>query len=184
MTHHEKPPMEVTEAAKPGELEMARAQGDAYTRALKHMMNEKAQGGEEKRAGDFIVAYAVEKAEGTYQLQDGELKWEEPQDENCHIEVSVRDAADHRFIPALVVHVRVTDSQGQEIGRHRQPLLWHPWLYHYGRNWHVPGDGRYTLEVSVKAPDFGRHDKENGRRYTDDVAVTFVDVQIKTGQKK
>lgn len=184
MTHQEKPPMKVTKAAQPEELEMTRTQGEAYTKALKHMMNEKSQGGEEKRIGDYIVAYAVEKAEGMYRLEDGELKWQEPEDENCHIEIAVRDAADHRFIPGLVVHVRVTDSRDEGIGRHRHRLLWHPWLYHYGRNWKVPGDGRYTLDVSIEAPDFGRHDKENGRRYADDVEVTFEKVQIKTGQKK
>lgn len=183
MTQQEKPPMTVTKAAKPEELEMARAQGEAYRQALQHMMNEVAQGGEEKRVGDYIVAYAVEKAEGLYRLEDGELRWQEPEAANCHIEISVRDGADNRFIPGLVVHVRVTDSRDQDVGRHRHRLLWHPWLYHYGRNWQVPEDGRYTLDVSVEAPDFGRHDKENGRRYGDDVEVTFENVQIKTGKK-
>lgn len=183
MTHQEAPPMKVTKAAQPEELDMARAQGEAYSEALKHMMNVKSQGGEAKRVGDYIVAYAVEKAEGMYQLVDGELQWQKPDEENCHIEISVRDAADHRFIPGLTIHVRVTASNDEDVGRHRQPLLWHPWLYHYGRNWEVPGDGRYTLDVSIEAPEFGRHDKENGLRYADDVEVTFENVDIKTGQK-
>ena len=177
------PPMKKSDEATLEQLQMAGAQGDAYEKALHYMARQEADDGGEKRAGDYIVAYAVEKAEGLYHLQDGELKWREPDEENCHIEISVRDATDSRFIPALTVSLRVIDSSGKDVGLHQQPFLWHPWLYHYGRNWRVPGDGEYTLQVSIEAPSFPRHDNENGRRYTDDVEVTFENVTIKTGQK-
>jgi hypothetical protein len=162
------------------ELALAREQGDAYVRALQHMVSEVADDGGEQRAGPYIVAYAIEKAEGMYVPdEDGDLVWREPMSGNVHVEVSVRDAADGRFVPDLTVHVRLTDSQGLDIGLHRQPLLWHPWLYHYGRNWAVPHSGDYTMDITIKAPDFPRHDKKNGKRYSDDVEVSFTGVKMK-----
>lgn len=114
----------------------------------------------------------------------GQLHWQEPEQENAHLEVCVRDAADGRFIPGLDVYATLLDSSGNEVGTHQQPFLWHPWLFHYGRNWILPGDGTYTLRVRFDPPNFGRHDKTNGQRYTQPVEVEFRDIQIETGQKK
>ena len=75
------------------------------------------------------------------------------------------------------------DEHDKQIGSHEQPFLWHPWLYHYGRNWHVPGDGNYKLAVQVEPPTFMRHDKKNGKRYAEPVEVIFPKVKIETGQK-
>lgn len=69
------------------------------------------------------------------------------------------------------------------MGTHAQPFLWHPWLFHYGRNWQVPGDGEYTLRVRIEPPTFHRHDKRNGLRYAEPVEVEFRGVQLETGQK-
>lgn len=179
-TAAEEPPMQVTEEAKKEHLELARAQGVAYGRALAEMAQSVAQLGAEKSAGHFIVGYAVEKPEGMYLLQDGELEWQEPETENIHIEISVRDGADGRFVPALDVELTVLDAGGNEVGSHRQPFLWHPWLYHYGRNWRLPGDGKYTFRIRIETPDFPRHDSKNGKRYAKPVQVEFRDVPIKT----
>lgn len=176
----EKPPMQVTEEAKAKHLRLAEEQGKALGRALAEMANNVAQGGEEKASGHYLVGYAIEKPEGMYEVQDGELVWREPEDENIHIEISVRDGADGRFIPALDVELTVLDAKGNEVGTHQQPLLWHPWLYHYGRNWRLPGDGTYTFRVKIGMPAFPRHDKKNGKRYTGPVEVEFRDVPVKT----
>lgn len=182
-TETKKPPMKKSDEAKPEQLDMAREQGDAYVKALKHMASEEAEDGGEKRAGNYVVAYAVEKAEGMYELKDGHLQWREPGNKNAHVEISVRDGADNRFIPGLTITVTMEDEQGKQIGKHKQPFIWHPWLYHYGLNWRVPGDGKYTLNVHIKAPQYMRHDEKNGKRYGEDVEVTFKNVKIKTGQK-
>ena len=29
------------------------------------------------------------------------------------------------------------------------PFLWHPYLYHYGTNAKVPGEGPYTVRVRI-----------------------------------
>ena len=177
-----RPPMAASDEATSNQLRLAREQGDAFERALKQMTEHEAHGAEQ-RAGDYLIGYAVEHAEGMYELHDGELRWMEPRDENAHLEIVVRDAGDGRFIPGLAVHATLIDGEGREVGTHEQPFLWHPWLYHYGRNWRVPGSGAYTLRVRVEAPTFCRHDKTNGQRYARPAEVEFQRVQIETGQK-
>lgn len=171
------------EGDKPG-LKLAQEQGAAFQRTVEHMVKEVADGGGRKHAGEYIVGYAVEKAEGMYMLRDGELQWQEPEENNLHIEVVVSDAGDHRFIPGLSVHVTLIDRQGKAIGTHEQPFLWHPYLYHYGRNWKIPGGGEYTLRVHIDAPQFPRHDKINGKRFADSVDVEFAGITLKTGKEK
>lgn len=179
MEEHETPPQLPSEEATTEELDLANQQGMAIGKALEHMITEVADDGQEKHHGPYLIGYAVEKAEGMYRMdENGELRWKEPAPENIHIEVSVRDAADGRFIPHLTVHARLTDSQGNDVGTHRQPFVWHPWVYHYGRNWYIPRSGDYELEVHIEAPDFPRHDKKNGKRYDEDVTVTFSPVKI------
>lgn len=175
--------MRPSNEASEEQLQLARAQGEALERALKEMTQHEAHGAE-KRAGEYLVGYAVEKAEGLYVLRNGRLQWQEPTDENAHVEVVVRDGADGRYIPGLIVHATLIDQRGTEIGTNRQEFYWHPWLYHYGRNWHVPGDGDYTLRVHIDPPTFARHDKINGKRFAEPVEVEFKDAKIETGQKK
>jgi hypothetical protein len=184
MVHHgEHPPMDPnTDEATAEQLEAARAQGDAYGRAFDLMANKVADDGGEQRAGDYLIGYAVEKAEGMYSYRDGKLHWMEPEDENLHVEVAVRDGGDGRFVPCLDVYATLIDSDGNEIGTHKQPMLWHPMLYHYGRNWKVPGDGEYTLRVRVDPPTFMRHDEVNGCRFVDPVECEFTGVKVSTGQ--
>ena len=164
-------------------LELGKQEGEAYGRILKHMVDEVADGGGEIEQGDYLVAYAFEKAEGMYMPRDGKLEWMAPERENIHIEVAVRDRADGRMIPALDIDVTLIDDAGKEIGTHRQPLLWHPYLYHYGRNWIIPGDGTYSLRVRFPAPQSHRHDKTNGKRFAEGADVMFKNVKLKTGRE-
>jgi len=164
--------------------ELATAEGEAYQRSLRHMIDAVAHTGEMTRQGDYIVGFAQEEAEGLYHLTDeGEFEWMEPSDEeNCHLEVAVADAADGRFIPELSVEATLAAHDDGEVGPVDLDLLWHPGLYHYGENIHVPGDGTYDIEITVDPPTFRRHDEANGDRYGDSVTVLFEDVDIKTGQ--
>ncbi len=172
-----------SDEANKQQIVLAKAQGEAFQRALDNMTQKTAHG-TERRVGDYLIGYAVEDAEGLYHLRGGTLEWVEPQDENAHIEVVVRNAIDGRFIPNLTVYATLIDSTGNQVGTHEQPFLWHPWLYHYGRNWRVPGDGVYALRVRVEVPAFPRHDKVNGKLYAEPAEVMFDSVTIKTGQKK
>ncbi len=175
--------MTTSDEANRHELDLAREQGAALARGLRHMTDDVANDGGEKHAGDYIIGYAVESAEGLYFMNSGTLEWVEPKQENCHVEVSVRDGSDGRFIPSLRVYATLSDNQGNVIGTHEQPYLWHPWVYHYGRNWTVPGDGSYNLKIRIEPPEFPRHDKKNGKRFLEPVEVEFDSIQIKTGRK-
>ena len=177
------PPMDPsTDEADERQLALAREQGDAYRRALDHMATEVAEDGGTQRAGDYLVGYAVEEAEGMDRMTDGRLEWQQPGDDNLHVEIAVCDAADGRFVPCLEVTATLVDPDGTEVGTHEHPLLWHPMLYHYGRNWKVPRDGTYTLRVHVEPPGFMRHDEINGKRFTEAVDVEFSGVEVKTGR--
>lgn len=178
-----KPPMRSSEESTRAQLEVARLQGEALQRAVDAMDGESDSGVISQRAGDYEVAIAIEEAEGMWMPEGGELVWRDPTEENCHVEVCVRDGADGRFVPGLEVHVTLVGPDGREVGTHEQPFLWHPWLYHYGRNWTIPGEGAYTVRVRVEAPRFMRHDHENGRRYAEPVEVEFADVEIEPGRK-
>jgi hypothetical protein len=169
------------EGDSPG-LRLGRAEGEAYGAILQHMLQNVADVGALLESGDYQIAYASEKAEGMYVERDGRFDWDEPTDQNVHLEIVVRDRADGRFIPELDVSVTLIDAAGREIGTFRHPLLWHPYLYHYGRNWRIPSDGRYSLRVRFPAPHFRRHDKENGDRFSEGADVTFKDVRLKTGR--
>lgn len=182
--------VDVAPARKPSDeadekqLRMARQEGDAYHRSLQYMAGQKADAGGLQRAGDYIVAFAQERAEGMWMLHgEGKLVWMEAGDENCHIEVVVSDAVDRRFIPGLDIKVTFRSEKGKSYGPMKVPFVWHPGLYHYGRNLKLPGDGRYTIRIHVAPPKFMRHDKELGRLYASTVTAEFKDVLIKTGRE-
>jgi hypothetical protein len=176
------PPMDPdTSEADADQLDLARAEGAAYGRSLDHMVGHVAHGGGVVAAGEYLVGYAVEEAEGMYDWVDGEAVWHGPGDDNVHVEIAVRDAADGRFVPCLRVEVTLVAPDGTEVGTHEQPLLWHPMIYHYGRNWRVPTDGRYTLRVTIDPPGFMRHDEVNGRRFLETVHAEFTEVDIERG---
>lgn len=179
--HHAPLPLRPSDAANEEQLRLARMQGDVFQHAVDLMLSHQVYG-RERRVGDYLIGYAVEQAAGMYRLRDGQLEWHEPQHENAYIGVVVRDGADGRFLPGLTVYATIIDDTGATIGCHRQPFVWHPWRYHYGRNWRVPGAGAYTLRVRVEVPDFPRHDNVNGRRFTKPVEVAFTDIWIDTGR--
>lgn len=180
----EKPPERPSREADKQQLDLARREGEAYAAELQYMVKEVADTGDQKRAGDYVVAFAQEKAEGMYHPDgNGGLEWMEPgEGENCHLEVSVSDAGDGRFIPYLSIQASLTSSDGTRIGPFEVPFLWHPGLYHYGKNIALPGDGSYSINIRVAPPTFARHDRTNGRRYAQPVSVDFENVKIRTGR--
>ena len=164
------------------QLELAREAGETYLEAVEYMAEEVANTGGKTEEGDYIVGFAQEEAEGMYRMQDGSLSWEEPSDgENCHLEVVVASAADGRFLPEVSVRATLEPEDGETVGPEEIPFVWHPGLYHYGRNLEVPGDGTYTIRVEFDPPAFPRHDEDNGDRFGDPVEVEFEGVEIETG---
>ncbi|WP_336923480.1 iron transporter [Aquipuribacter sp. SD81] len=181
-TPAERPPMRESNEAEPDQLDVARTQGDAYGEALEAMAAE--DGAVTARAGNYVVAFVNEQAEGMYAPADGGgLEWREaPEEANAHLEVAVADGADGRFVPGLDVTVTVLDGD-RELFTHPAPFLWHPFLHHYGFNARIPSAGPFTVRVRIEPPAWMRHDPVNGRRYADPVEVTFADVEFEPGTK-
>ena len=175
------PPMSASNEADDDQLSIARTEGDAYGAALQAMADE--DGAAVAHAGDFLVAFVNEEAEGMYAPDDNDLTWREAAPEaTSHLEVAVADAADGRFVPGLEVRVEVTED-GRQVFNDRLPFLWHPFLHHYGANARLPGPGPYSVTVHIDAPTFMRHDPINGKRYAEGVTVRFPDVQFAQGRK-
>src|SRR3954471_3232295 len=98
--HSERP----SDEANRKQLAIAQREGAAYQEGLRVMATEIADTGGIQQAGDYIVGFAQERAEGMYHLRgEGRLDWMEPEDENCHLEISVSDTGDGRFIPYLTI---------------------------------------------------------------------------------
>lgn len=96
--------------------------------------------------------------------------------------MAVSDADDGRFVPGCTVEATLTGEDGEQVGPTTIPLLWHPGLYHYGKNLELPGEDTYDIDVRIEPPEFERHDETHGDRYGETVEVTFEDVAIETGQ--
>lgn len=169
-----------SDEATADQLAIAKLQGNDYGQALAAMAKQAAV--KSMKAGDFEIWLIAEKAEGLYVLQDGKLQWTKPGDTNAHLEVAPRDAGDGRFVPGLDITLTLKTADGKTVGQEAMPLVWHPWLYHYGKNWKVPGDGTYSATVRIEPFKYDRHDQDNGQRYVDPVEVDFQ-IEIMTGQK-
>lgn len=183
-TRAQTPPHQVTPEATQEGLRLAEEAGDAYQRMVHYFIAHVATSGAEQEAGNYRIAVAVEHAEPLYELLGGQLALTEPPEgANAHLEVAVSDAADGRFVPGLTVSVSLLDEHGKQVGVFHLPFLWHPTMYHYGANVHVPADGKYTLRVATDAPTFPRHDKVNGKRYAEPVVAEFAGLKITTGRK-
>lgn len=183
VTADRNPPAKPSDEADRKQLELARQEGGKYLASLEYMANEVADNGGKQRAGDFIVAFAQERAEGMYEMKDGTLQWVAAEDyKNCHMEIAVLDATDHRFVPYLDITCTLM-KDGEDPIEFKPEFLWHPGLYHYGKDLTVPGDGTYDLHVAIAAPTFPRHDEVNGRRYGAPVEVTFEGIAVTTGRE-
>jgi hypothetical protein len=177
-------PLHVTQEATPAGVALGAEVGSAFRRSVDHFLENVAQSGAKTTVGDFEVAVAAEDAEPLLQPDGGSLRVVEPHDgENAHLEVVVMDADDGRFVPELDVTATLT-SGGNAVGTWRLPFLWHPTMYHYGRNVAIPNPGgTYDLLVEIAPASFGRHDKVNGRRFATAQKVSFDGLRIEGGRK-
>lgn len=178
----ENPDKQPSDEVDENQIQQSRTEGDAYLTSVTYMATRVANDGGTTEAGDYVVGYAQEEAEGMYHLDgDGEFEFVEPDEENCHVEVVVADRGDGRFVPHCTVRARL-ERDGESVGPVEVPFVWHPGVYHYGTNIEVPGSGSYDLHVEVEPPQFHRHDEQNGDRYGETVEVTFDGIDVETGQ--
>ena len=183
-TPSHQPPAQPSDEADKNQLKMAAEEGQKYLASLEYMATKVADTGGKTRAGDYIVGFAQERAEGMYHLKNGKLEWmEAPSDMNCHMEIAVADATDNRFIPYLDIDCTLS-KDGKVITSFTPEFLWHPGLYHYGKDLKLPdGDGTYDLNIKIAPPNFPRHDEKNGKRFAEPVEVDFKGIKITTGHE-
>lgn len=173
--------MQAGDETTEGRVKLSRQQFNACQKALEQMTQKEAHGAQ-KRAGKYIVGFAIEQIDWASNHLAEQLAWEESQDENLHVEIVVQDGTDGHFIPGLAVHTTLVDENGNVIGTQKQPFLLHPWLFHYGRNWRVPREGLYTLRVRIEATESMRQGKLIGKRFAGPLEVEFTGIEIKTEQ--
>jgi hypothetical protein len=181
MSAQHRPPTSPSNEADRDQSELAADQGAAYARALQAMDEESAA--IVHRAGDYLVAFVQEEAEGMDGLEEGRLVWHEPPEEaDAHFERAVADGTDGRFVPGLDITLIVSDGE-RELLRTELPLLWQPFLRHYGINAKVPGEGPYSVYAVIEPPTYLRHDPVNARRYGERVEVEFAGQWFSRGRK-
>ena len=166
---------------------LAKAQGAAYGRTMTEAMFTQAVDGKTVEAPPYQVACAIEYSEGYWHYHDGKfayfLRAEESAERNAHVEIAPRDQATGRFISDLKVAATVLEEKGTPLGTQAEPLMWHPWLYHYGENWRVPRSAKtYRVKAHFDAPAFRRYGKQ-GAAIGPAGNVEFTGVTMKTGQK-
>jgi hypothetical protein len=93
-----------------------------------------ARDGGKQEAGDYVVGYATEEAEASWTYRGGELQFEQPGEQNAHVEVAVADGDDGRFVPGLHVEASLRGADGTEAGPFDVSMVWHLGLHHYGVN--------------------------------------------------
>lgn len=168
------------------QTDLVQAQGDAYQQTLGVLYNDANDGRAQPVAG-YRVGYATDYALAYWEFAGGKLKYaidtEESTVENAHVEATVQEARTGRFVPELRVAATLTGPQGQALGTHELPFMWHPWLFQYGENWRVPRTGYYHLRLRADAPAFRRYGRVAGRTLAHGFDVAFDSVRIVTGSK-
>lgn len=165
---------------------LQRASRAALEDTIKAMWAQASSGGETRQDG-MIVTYAIEYAEAFWTFSpSGSFRYtvenESSNEKNAHLEVAPRDPRTGRFIPAATVTTR-TIGPGGGSPRQDTPMLWHSWLYHFGKNVRVPHSGRYTLEVTVTPTPVPHYGRATGNTWWSPVSVSFPGATIKTGGK-
>ena len=158
--------------------------GESYSEALKTIAALMMDHGQ-TAADDYLITVGFEKAAGWYVLENGNLKWKYPENgENIHAEVIVQDINDLRFIPYLNISYELLDKDKKVVASKKEfRFIWHPFAFHYAEDFKIPGAGEYFTKVSIKIPDFRRHDSLRGKKYQSEVNVELGPFDLKPGVK-
>lgn len=166
-------PFAESDEATAEQLERARDVGNVVRDEVEWVRAHDAAASGEMTAGEYRIAYLVTAPEGWY---DGAGAWHEPAAGMAHVAAVVRDAADGRDVPGLVVRATITPAGGA--GRTMDmPYGWHTALNRYGDDVALPS-GPFTLRVDVAPAPYWRHDPTNGDRFADTVTAEFTNVRV------
>lgn len=129
-------------------------------------------------SGDYGIEYEIEAPHGFYEFSAGKLEWKEPQEENAHICVVVKDAQSGDPLPGLTIDTTLLDRRGGRAASATLTYLWDTVHPHYGANVKVPPEDGYLLQIHVFPPTFSRFDKERGKRFAGGADVQFEGIAI------
>ncbi|WP_018611637.1 hypothetical protein [Segetibacter koreensis] len=70
------------------------------------------------------------------------------------------------MIPSLNIQASIVNINGCVTDNKTIPFAWLPLINGYGNNIKLSGSGNYTINISIVARTFHRHDPYNGDRFT------------------
>jgi hypothetical protein len=158
-------------------MHLARLQGDAYAQAAAHLLSEASGLGAECRVGGYRIGYVARVEAGT-DPPGGGCEHGDIEAGMVSLGVIVRDAADGRFVPGLQVVVTILAANGSELGCHTHPLLWHPVVHQYARDWALPRVVPLRVRVSIVSTPHVQRSRIYADRLADSVEIEFSDVII------
>ena len=164
-----------------GGAALARSEGGASDRSLTELLRSAGVSGSQARSGDYRVTVLVQRPRGLWQVRDGGLRYVDP-DGNAgpaaHIDVVVQEAASGRFVQDLKLRATILDSRRKKTGSYTLPMMWHPWMNHYGLTVSVPASGRYSIRVRAVAPAFRRYGGGAAKQFNRPLDVTVHGVRL------
>lgn len=160
---------------------LARSEGSASDRSLTELLRSAGVSGSQARSGDYRVTVLVQRPRGLWQVRGGGLRYMDPDSSAgpaAHIDVVVQEAASGRFVQDLQLRATILDSRRRETGSYTLPMMWHPWMNHYGLTVPVPASGRYSIRVRAAAPAFRRYGSGAAKQFNRALDVTVHGVRL------
>lgn len=180
-TPPEMPPFRLSDEATSSELTHALNVGKAVRRQIEWVEREEAVASGEKAAGEYLITYLITPADDYYDIEaavaDLPAHHTTVLPGSAHVAVVIRDAADGRLVPGLIVSATLTGTSAGATKAALLPFGWHEILNRYGENVILP-PSPFTLTVHITAPGYRRHDRVNGDRFRQAVTVRFADVSV------
>jgi uncharacterized protein involved in high-affinity Fe2+ transport len=159
------------------QLAYARAEGDSVDKCTAWIISQAGSNGGQMRAGEYKITYAITAPEGWYEYINQHAQWQSPTNANAHLWLFVQDGADGRIVPPLDIRATIRNASGNLVEQKIMRFAWMPLVNGYGENIQLPGEGTYSLELSVTPPIYHRHDPYNGDRFTE-VTTAVIPLQI------
>lgn len=168
-------PLVPGDAATAAQLALAHQQGQATTEELMWAIARESASTGTLHAGPYTITYLVTPPLAYYEPEalPGRLTLHnEVAPGMVHLGAVVRDAADGRLVPGLLVRATLG---GRTV---TLPFGWYPTLDRYGENVQLPQGGPFTLRIDVAPATYPRHDSANGDRFSRPVAAEFAGISI------
>lgn len=159
------------------QLAYARAEGDSVDECTAWIVSQAGSNGGQMRAGEYKITYAIAAPEGWYEYNNQQAEWRSPDHANAHLWLFVQDGADGRIVPPLNIKASIRNAAGNLVAQKIMRFAWMPLVNGYGENIQLPGDGKFSLELSIAPPLYHRHDPYNGDRFMD-ITTAVIPLQI------